>query len=109
MNTKTTPLLYEVGKIVLRNQGVNVDRGETKSKFDACVRLLAEGRGVDDLCLEEIHALRTMSNRHHDRLPEDVAVALGLEKSSTYADAIYLAQTKACEEGESGAAEISAP
>jgi hypothetical protein len=96
MNGMNTELLCKVGEMLERNQQPDdgIDPDEVKKKFDRFVRELAAGRSDEDLTPDEISTLSGMNSRRHnaDWLPSDIADSVGLEKRSTYGDAIMQAR-----------------
>ena len=87
-------VLFEVGRMLQRNQRVEVCPDEAKRKFDLYVRTVSAGFAAQELNVEEVYALGDHNRRREDRLPSDVAEALGLDKKATYADAILEALTE---------------
>ena len=96
MNGMNTELLCKVGEMLERNPQPDdgIDPDEVKKNFDRFVMELAAGRSAEDLSADEISMLRGMNRRLHgeDSLPSDVAAVLGLEKRSTYYEAIMQAR-----------------
>jgi len=88
--TKADELLLRVGAMFERNQRQEVDPDETKRKFDAYVRALAAGKSAEDLTVEEVWALgcSDIEGDVEERLPRDVADALGLDPQTTYGEVI---------------------
>jgi hypothetical protein len=84
------PLLFEVGEMIERSQqsGVWVDSDEAKLEIGNFVRDIAQGRSGKDLTWEQNAAWGEMGRRLHgaDRLPRELADAVGLNPESTYAD-----------------------
>jgi hypothetical protein len=84
-------LLVTVGQ-VLRSAMVPEPDGEVaRAAFDALVLALAEGKEVIKLSDSQIRILRSMTRAREDRLPSSTATALGLDKTTTYADACFWA------------------
>ena len=96
MNGMNTELLCKVGEMLERNQQPEdgIDPDEVKKKFGRFVTELAAGRSGEDLTPDEILTVSGMNSRRRgeDRLPSDVSDSLGLEKRSTYGEAIMQAR-----------------